>query len=426
MGRGKFEREINNKLSKGGTIKAPSRVWTGIEAELNSSLLVEYSARNKRYKWLAVAAVLIAFCSIGSQLFIQFKTDQIISTENYNVLLSGKYDLKTPNTPQTQNSYLPTFIPIIMKVKKESITKDQVFEKRAPVSTPHSRVALIPNIERKHISYTEPKLDASIYNYHQTIQFSGKSRKSSNDGGIWAGIEAGAGNFTTLNTPTILSGIDQLGLARAVGLDGFTNPNTRVNPELNNGLATTASVDVGMKLGNKWTLETGVSYTNVEFTGNASVEIVDTQTLNLFTSIPLEGDQGTASRETKVTIQKNYDYDLEVSNITRFTSIPVQAGYYLLNNNSKMSLRLNLGFAVNYFMASSLTDNLGIVNTSLSDSFNQWSFDGLGGVEIGYSIFDNFNLVLAQNYRQAITPLAEDMPNRGRFVVQTGLQYILK
>ena len=89
----------------------------------------------------------------------------------------------------------------------------------------------------------------------------------------------------------------------------------------------------------------------------------------------------------------------------------------------RMSLRLNVGLAANYFMSSQIQGESNVLNGSINDSFNSWSFDGLGGVEIGYSVFDRFDITLEPNYRQSITPLTDTDATTSRFLVQTGLRY---
>ena len=79
------------------------------------------------------------------------------------------------------------------------------------------------------------------------------------------------------------------------------------------------------------------------------------------------------------------------------------------------------------FLASSLSDPLGQIQSSEQENiYNEWSFDGLTGFELGYSIFDNFNLTLEPNYRRSITPLSKNLSNRSGFMVQTGFRYTIK
>ena len=180
-----------------------------------------------------------------------------------------------------------------------------------------------------------------------------------------------------------------------------------------------------MRLGEKWTLETGIAYTNVDSRGDATINVLDIYTVDNSEFFGPQSEPGlplsSSSRETSFEVQDSYDYDVDLRSNLRFTSLPVKAGYYLVDR--KMSLRLNVGLAANYFIGSQVTAQNEVLNGSIDESFNAWSFDGLGGFEIGYAIFDNFDVTFEPNYRQSITPLTDSNASESRFLVQTGLKY---
>ncbi|MBC6410638.1 MAG: hypothetical protein GDA42_09315 [Ekhidna sp.] len=417
MERGKFEKDIKKKF-KGRSVRVPDSVWDNIDTELNAGLLKLYSSKSNKYKWAAVAAIFITCCSLASQFFtFEFTGEQPPEDSGYNALLEYRY--ASPNVPN--QTWLPVsppiFKPVIIHKKDDALISD--YSVALDDKKDESRSFLkIHEVAPKRYPEYRVTLNDDIYPYIQApsnYESISKEKEDVDEPALWAGVEAGAGNFNSINSRSLTSSVDLIGLASAIGND-FFDPSTLVTPELNSGLATSIGIDLGMKLGQKWALETGISYTNVTSNGEASINILDTYTLNVPTDDPF-------SRETELVIRETYDHRVDVSSSTQFTSIPVQAGYFLLDR--KMSLRLNVGFAANYFVTSSLRDGNGIIKGSFDNSFNQWSFDGIGGVEIGYAFFKDLDFVLEPNYRQAITPMTIGTGGNGRFIVQAGLKYKL-
>lgn len=427
---GSFEDSIKKAFEEKG-IKAPHSAWSKVENSLNADFVFAYQSKQSRYKWIAAAAILIAVFSLAFQYSPIYDSGsdgiQAYSGESYNALLEKNTDYSTGLS--FGNGYFSTtvFAPITNTGGNEveqgiGLVREREYEIRAIRSNARQLASLSPSLEIATV-------DWDIYRYHQGGSYSSlSSARNQSEKKLWAGVEAGAGNFSSsLSSSNVFAGsINQSNLASAVGSDGFVNPSTRVNPDLNSGIATSVGVDLGMRLGNRWAFETGIAYTNVDSRGDATINVLDIYTVNnnreFFgtqnaTDLPIPS----SSRETSFEVQDSYDHDVDLQSNLRFTSIPLKAGYFVMDR--KMSLRLNVGFAANYFIGSQVRAQNDVLNGSIDDSFNSWSFDGLGGVEIGYSIFDNFDLTFEPNYRQSITPITNSNSSESRFLVQTGLRY---
>ena len=427
MKQGKFEEDIKKKL-EGESSGVPNTVWDNIEAELNIGLVKSYRSKSNRYKWTSVAAILIAICSLAGRFFTFEPTEEQLSGfSGYNALLGKKHTIPGTPEPGWSSKGFPVFKPVIIHERNDvliaenpSALDSQKDEGRSPLE--------IHRVASKRYPEYSIALNGDIYPYIQA--FSGNqsiSKEHADDATLWAGVTAGAGNFNSINSNPLTSGVNLIGLASAMGNDGFINPSTLVTPEFNSGLATSIGIDLGMKLGRKWALEAGVSYTNVTSNGKASINIQDTYILDVPITTASEEDEAivpSSSREAELFIQETSNHDVAVSGSTQFTSVPVRIGYFLLDR--KMSLKLNVGFAANYFVTSDLRDKNDIIEGSLDNSFNEWSFDGIGGIEIGYAVFRNLDFVLEPNYRQAITPMTIGSASNNRFIVQTGLKYTLQ
>jgi len=201
---------------------------------------------------------------------------------------------------------------------------------------------------------------------------------------------------------------------------------------MNEAIATTVGVDFGVKMGNKWTLESGLAYTAVENTGDATINVLDIYTID---NSEFTGDgtlaeaginPGVSAREASVEVRQNYDHTISLTNRVQFASIPVKAGYQLIDEK-KFSFKLNAGVAANYMVDGSISDpSRQILNSTNLSLYNEWSFDGIGGVELGYTLFNKFDFTIAPNYRHSLTPISTTSSSPSRFLIQTGLRYTLK
>jgi len=434
MGRESFEDSLKKKFD-GKSVKAPASVWNEIENDLNASLVQDYESKKSIYKWSAAAAIFIAFISLAFQLVPDFlKYTDKNDAEVYNALLHPDNTHLDFLDPLLNSSYSTRLYPVLIQ-KGASGDKNYksaalVYEEEVGESI---RIENSYALNRKGNRDTElAYVEYEIYPYRKAGYFSKPTSRDEADGKLWAGVEAGAGNFNSSisGSDVFAGGINQSSLANVLGADEFVNPTTAVDPEMNSGIAKSIEVGFGIKLGKKWALETGVSYTNVESTGDASINVLDIYTIDNSDFIGPSGGSGfpvpSASRETSIEVRDDYDYDVGIRSNVQFTSIPMQAGYFLVDK--KMSLRLNVGLAANYFVGSQIKDSdQNIINSSANNLYNDWSFDGLGGIELGYSIFNRFDVTLEPNYRHNLTPLSNSSnATNSRFVIQTGVRYVLQ
>lgn len=428
---GSFEDQLRDKFER-HSASAPKSIWDNVEGQLNADLVFAYQSSQRRHKWLTVAAVFIAVLSLTfTYLPVTNKTLEVSAVEEgdfYNALLadSNGYSSFYP-MPMTRK--IPTRQLILVSVpteRRRDTTEEYILadyrKGMFPMQTAENE------IEPIRVLVDEVSVDAKIHPYIQAFYPSSSGdRVQRNDQKLWAGIEAGAGNFNTVNQTSVANGsLNTLNLASAIGSNGFVNPSTVVDPTMGDGIATTVGVDFGVKLSRKWTLESGLAYTNVDASGSASISVLDIYTIDN-SDFGIDDSQGVnlGSREAPLQVEDSYDHEVDLRNNIRFTSIPLKAGYFILDQ--KMSLRVNAGFTANYMVSNSLSDSgSGIINSVQSNFYNDWSFDGIGGLELGYAIFNNFDLTIEPNYRHAITPLSNSISSPSRFAIQTGLRYTLK
>ncbi|MEM0941230.1 MAG: hypothetical protein AAF600_13705 [Bacteroidota bacterium] len=428
-----FEDSIKESF-KNNSVKTPPEVWEKVESELNADLVHSYESSQVLNSWITATAILIAFISLAFQFQPQYEyasaSREVYTGETFNALLSNPQNyfnfLRSNHFKSPFGGVL--LHPIIVERNMENY--DAFRESLAVTEDSNSFFYQNHQVSPQNVKVLKAEIYSEIYPYHQGATYvKSKQRIKRQDARLWAGIEAGAGNFdTSLTGSNAFSGsINQSNLASALGSDGFINPTAQVDTDMDLGLATSIGLDFGLRLSNKWTLETGVAYTNVDSRGDASIKVSDIYMVNYKGfSEPLNGINeltiySPTSRETILEVQDRYDYNLDVSSSFQFTSIPMKAGYFVMDK--KVSVQLNVGLAANYFVGSQVSGSGDVIIGSADDSFNTWSLDGLGGIEFGYSIFNRFDVTLEPNYRQSITPLNGSTNTSSRFIFQTGLKY---
>lgn len=429
MGPESFENSIQKKFEN-QTRKAPSGIWNNVENSLNADLVSVYAAQHSMYKWVSVAAVFIAVLLLGALAFPTSVIDENqTSSLTYNALLSQDWEtdfLNSYGSSNSQPSYI-SFSPVIINTiaPKDEKTKSNLIYGEDDFVLASNVIPLKTKIETASVSN-------EIHPYHKAGVLGRTNSFSKNDSKVWAGVEAGAGSFNAdfAGTGALSNSLNPAGLASAVGSGSFVNPTTNVAQNMEEGIATSIGLDFGLSIGKKWTLESGLAYTRMDNKGSASINVLDVYTIdnNDFFNGSEGIDDGTSiganSREATIDVEKNYDHEVTLNNTVQFASIPLKAGYILVNN--KLSLRLNAGLSANYLVEGNLSDpSKEILNSDDLNLYNEWSFDGIGGLELGYSIFNKFDLTVEPNYRHSITPISNSVNSPSRFVVQTGFRYTL-
>ncbi len=427
-----FESLIKSKMDEGG-IQPPKRVWGGISSALSERTIISLQSAHTKHKWVAVAAIFVAVFSFALNVDLNKLETEPTNEVTFNALLPTSensfrfFEVITDPADPLEFQYLSSNTLLF-----DRSTEPQDEEKDIQLAT--SNAEILVTQQAFEIEKILPEVDeATVGDIYVSPYLVPQDRRTPKEKTAdqkvtyWAGVEAGAGNFdpTYSGADPIAANVDFDALAANLGQNSFVNPSsTATQNGMNEGIATSLGLDFGVKMGKRWAIESGVQYTRVENQTNASLNIVDAYAVNA--SEVAGGDlnaESSTNRRTRV--EESYDHSIDLDNSIRFTSIPLKAGYYLMNE--RLSLRLNAGLSANYFLSSQLTDPLGQLEaTDQTGIYNAWSFDGLTGFEFGYSIFDNFNLTLEPNYIRSITPLSESLNTRSGFMVQTGLKYTIK
>ncbi|MEP1094810.1 MAG: hypothetical protein ABJG78_06845 [Cyclobacteriaceae bacterium] len=424
-----FESLMKSKMDE-GRITPPQRVWTGISSSLSDEAIVSLQSTHNRYKWVAVAAVFIAVFSFALNVDISNQQNVSATPTSFNALLPTdkdhfRFEANSNPTQLVEDYRSGSNILFVRENKDDLASALPIVEMEDQAELVTYELAQVEKI-LPPVSHAEVS-DGYVSPYYVAQVRSGTQKRGKQEKTFWAGLEAGAGSFNPSfsGTDAISTDVDFGTLASNLGQKEFVNPtSTAAQNGMNEGVATSLGIDFGVKVGKRWSVESGIQYTSIQNQANASVNIIDTYSVLTSEVGGGEGEGDVSPVRTKQ-VEENFDQTLNLDNSLSFTSIPIKAGYSIID--SKLSLRLNAGLSANYFLTSRLTDPSGQIQTSdQSDAYNVWSFDGLTGFEFGYSISNNFNLTLEPNYRQSITPLSESLSTRSGFMIQTGLRYTIK
>ncbi len=435
MKRGSFENAVSKKMS-GVKMTPRGEVWEGVNASLNEQLTANHYNSQIRYKWIA-AAVFITIFSFSLWYASSFATDENTAGANYNALLSDDFHsnfYKSETHVAQSGNNLFSWAKIVIPEKAHTSSVLQLIEEESDDGgISHSEVMYVasryPSVAVAHLEETREHYYVPQVGYYvPQVRGNKKIRKSFNKPTFWAGLEAEAGVFNPdyFGSNPILGNIN---MGTVLGENQFLNPTAFITQSsMDQGVTTSLGFDFGVKLGKRWTLESGVQYTRVG--NNSLVEI------NIYDNVVDEGGDGGLVRETAgdpepaagnnpSQVEEIFVQSVELENNFRFTSIPLKVGYYFVDQ--RFSLRLNAGVSANLLVGNSSADPSGqIFDISQSSLYNEWSFDGITGLEFGYSILDQLDFTIEPNYRRYIVPLSSSFNSSSRIVLQTGIRYTIR
>lgn len=235
------------------------------------------------------------------------------------------------------------------------------------------------------------------------------------DEDLWASIGAATGNYS----PQVNTG--SVNYAAASG-GAFSNRSAASSSD-SRGSAYSVGVNLGKRLSDRWILQGGVNYLNQAIGYNSNIATLQPNNqAKAFVADYAIQEQNTNS----VLLTSPY----EINSVSEFISVPVQAGYLLVDR--KLGLQLNSGLATDIFLQNTLTDKSGQLDkyseSAGTDSpYNTFSLSGLLGSELSYKIGTQYRLSVAPGLRYSMSsvlksesgtanPLVWDLGFRFRYI----------
>jgi hypothetical protein len=239
---------------------------------------------------------------------------------------------------------------------------------------------------------------------------------------LWTSIGFAAGSF---NSPG--SHISATNTNTAI-----QSNNSIANKEADaSGYAYTVGLNMGKKVSERWVIQGGVNYLSQssDYTAQTAVGSSDFQTFRPQSINELEKlNQGDARAEdAKIVTTAPYN----VNNNVRYLSVPIQAGYLLINK--KFGLQFNAGVSTDLFINNIKTaegQNLDQINQGIGDDspYRAMNFSGLLGTELTYKFSPRYRVAFNPGLRYPLnsvyksdlgvqsSPLTFDMGLRFRYI----------
>lgn len=210
---------------------------------------------------------------------------------------------------------------------------------------------------------------------------------------LWTSVGFAAGSFTSANA----------GVSDRKAPMAFSQNSTIANNEAKaSGVSYTVGANIGTKLSDRWVFQGGVNYLtqSSDYTTRAAV-ISSADAMSFRPASINELDKmSTSDVPSEEQIVSTVPYN--VNNNLRYLSIPMQAGYLLVNRN--FGLQLNAGVATDVFLQNTVTaegQNFDKTQQDIGEHspYRSVNLSGLAGTEISYRFSKNYRIALNPGVR---------------------------
>ncbi len=444
----------------GKEMSPSSELWNNLDAHLANKEAKKYRKGIFFYKWVAAAAVFIAF-GLGIYSYVEFGNNNTqladktevnndiekdknskakISSENgAEELVNSGQGETTDQKHNESSSNIASNIGTSAEPEPTSInaTNDDLGENinhgqsglpmvinELPTSQQQATALddrnLLAFMNGRGLTLTSFELENPDLVINKFVIFADDPFKKTTDNlkDVWAGIDFAGGQFDP-NVPSGGGAIPSFS-GQADFKSAFDQSFESVTP----GNSYSFNVNVGKKIAKRWVLQSGLSYLNYSSNTTTNTYFVDNNNLKTAAFYNLSSDDlGNVS-----TIENAPNINLNSS--LEFISVPIKAGYVLLNK--KVSVILLAGVSSDFFLANRVKaddDSFAdiVIKGGDESPYNKVHFNGLVSTQVRYQFSENYSLTLEPSYAVAINSLtkidryASSLPNV--FNLGLGLKY---
>ncbi len=444
--RGDFENLWQAALAD-QSVDPPRRVWVELDRALANAELITAKKQISVYKWSAAAAVLMGIALSAIAITSQFTIglgegpgqlvieDRIPSAEETEAAGNFRgYGILNENTFRGQSS-------------------GQGFAGNDEVNNGESRqVALATPSDQQPSSYSRNLWDVNSiawspefsnvdpiqqgrlvnkvpdYAYYTRPVEAKRDRSSSGNNKFWAGFDLSSGYYSPNYSQTSSNEAANI-LVQKNNSDGRRDEVPELSENMRGGASYSVGLNFGVELKENWTLESGVQYSLLGARTLTNL-ILESRTYNRAVAFSSEfsGLETFTDIVDDALTEVSVD-DIDLNNTFQFISLPVQAGYLILDK--KVNVKINGGIAANLYLGHKLTGSSGVgsfeIDPGTTSAYRELTFSGIAGLELGYRILDRVNITLEPNYQQSFQSLTKSSSNFSTnpsgVGVQAGMKY---
>jgi len=428
--------------------QAPSEgVWSGVEQGLNKAETLVMKRQVVFYQRLAAASILFALLLGGLSTY--YITDLTHQQENN---LVQKDSPPSPDRKEAENATSPA-----NEIKSKASTTDAIAngldanmseEKRYNGSS--SLLVIHDNIDNSNEKKITPDKQLSVQkinvrNDNPTFislipeplaEVKGQmkqviivrklpampadfmaSKKDKRPGEtLWASLGASTGNYS----PSADFAAGSSSKSYAKNSAGFSNSQGAYSTTASRGSSFSVGMNLGKRISKRWLLQGGISYLNQAIGYTSNYAVVDANN-NVLASVA--DYSSIRSFSSVVTVSSPY----EINSVNEYISVPVQAGYLLVDR--KLGLQLNSGLSTDFFMQNTLTDKSGQMASFSSSAgeespYRTVSWAGLVGTELSYKIATQYRVSIAPGLRYSLNSvLKSDAVSTNPLVWDIGFRF---
>lgn len=292
-----------------------------------------------------------------------------------------------------------------------------------PFYTPRSIALRLPSKEEEVVDPVVAML-ARLEQREKEVQGEEKNKKQlSTDENLWTSVGFAAGSFNSLSgsAPRAASHHTAMALAAPV-----VDQETKAS-----GYSYSMGLNVGTRISERWVLQGGVNYLTHSSEYTADNVVVSSTSYQQQRFRAMSTNELINADEQELSSKMVYSAPYNVNNSMRYLSIPMQAGYLLVNKT--FGLQLNAGIATDLFLQNTIkADSDQLEQTSQSggsDSpYRSVNLSGLLGTEVSYRFNENYRISLNPGLRYPFntiykselgvqsTPLTFDIGLRFRYI----------
>ncbi len=476
MEREKFEESWKDAFEEAG-IKPSDKVWTNIELEMERAEGGKLKRRILFYQMLAAACVVFAMAIGGVAYYNSFDDqhgdhDHLAQTPAQSPQPEDTQPVANePEHPAREENIASTPLANRENIVQNDHVETDVVPRRG-VQLPGSTV---PGNDRVNISeaavvaavddrdlprelaggalpelYTyrevtltfgkseEPEVDPVVKMLAnlerrelevQTPEDKKKSRESSHEN-LWTSVGFAAGSFNTVQAPGSSASTTY---AAAAIVGPIVENESRAS-----GHAYSMGLNVGTRIAERWVLQGGVNYLTQSSDYTANSVVVDApgfanSALSTERYKPAASNAVINANEYELRNKLVYSAPYNVNNSMRYLSIPVQAGYLIVDNT--LGVQLNAGISTDLFLENTVKgdgDQLAetTVPSGADSPYRAVNLSGLMGTEISYRLGTNYRVSLNPGIRYPLntiykselgvqsSPLTFDVGLRFRYIFQ--------